>query len=420
MKQLNRIYINLSHRSTPVDIELNNQNLIITGSNGCGKTSLLEQLFHGLESIAGGNNSRMSRAGLMEQLRSIELALSGGPSKEFYVHYKTQKVEIETKLAELDKVNLKLHDEESLRRNNLDGMSVLCFYEAYRRSEIVVDDVKPSLLSLKLSHKDKLLTEHFGIQFEKYLVAQKQFYNDIIASEDSENKDEAKRIQGWLEKVQRDLQYLFEDVDLKLEYDREKQSFLICQKDKLPFRFDQLSSGFSAIMYIYADLLMKVELKNIASTDLEGIVLIDEIDAHLHVSLQRRIFKFFNDAFPNIQFIISTHSPFVVQSVDNVLIYDLSKNEILEDLSMYSYQSILEGLLGVTVNSLSMEELLDELEDAVILKTTDKNNLEKLIRILETNTPYISDEASILIENAKAYLDELKAFDLIKGEGKNV
>ncbi|MCV5366648.1 AAA family ATPase, partial [Escherichia coli] len=77
---------------------------------------------------------------------------------------------------------------------------------------------------------------------------------------------------------------------------------------------------------IYADLLMKVELKGITSDELSGVVFIDEIDAHLHVSLQRKIFSFFVNAFPNIQFIVTTHSPFVVQSVNDAIIYDLSTN----------------------------------------------------------------------------------------------
>lgn len=49
----------------------------------------------------------------------------------------------------------------------------------------------------------------------------------------------------------------------------------------------------------------------------EGIVLIDEIELHMHPSWQRRILGVLKQLFPNVQFIITTHSPQVLGSVDN-------------------------------------------------------------------------------------------------------
>jgi hypothetical protein len=48
----------------------------------------------------------------------------------------------------------------------------------------------------------------------------------------------------------------------------------------------------------------------------EGVVLIDEIDAHLHIAWQKRIGFWLKDHFPNIQFIVTTHSPFICQAAD--------------------------------------------------------------------------------------------------------
>ena len=47
-----------------------------------------------------------------------------------------------------------------------------------------------------------------------------------------------------------------------------------------------------------------------------GVVIIDEIDAHLHVSWQRRIGSWLTSHFPNIQFIVTTHSPYICRSAD--------------------------------------------------------------------------------------------------------
>src|SRR5205085_7785778 len=54
-----------------------------------------------------------------------------------------------------------------------------------------------------------------------------------------------------------------------------------------------------------------------------GIILIDEVDAHLHPSWQRRVGKWFRDHFPNMQFIVTTHSPLVCQAADVGTIFRL-------------------------------------------------------------------------------------------------
>ena len=56
-----------------------------------------------------------------------------------------------------------------------------------------------------------------------------------------------------------------------------------------------------------------------------AIVLIDEIDLHLHPKWQRDIISFLSNAFPNIQFIATTHSPLVIQSMNEVNLYVLHR-----------------------------------------------------------------------------------------------
>ncbi len=60
----------------------------------------------------------------------------------------------------------------------------------------------------------------------------------------------------------------------------------------------------------------------------EGVVLIDEIDAHLHPAWQTRIGEWLTNAFPNLQFIVTTHSPFICRSCgDKGIIWQLLPNE---------------------------------------------------------------------------------------------
>lgn len=131
---------------------------------------------------------------------------------------------------------------------------------------------------------------------------------------------------------------------------------------------------------------MHTEYTNIPPSELTGIIIIDEIDAHLHVSLQRKILPFLTDSFPSIQYIVTTHSPFVLTSVDNAVIFDVSTCQILTDLSMYSYESVAEGLLGVPPISKIFEDTIKKLTN---ITSQDNFDLNKAELLLKTITPFV-------------------------------
>jgi len=90
---------------------------------------------------------------------------------------------------------------------------------------------------------------------------------------------------------------------------------------------EALSEGFKSTLVWLLDMIIRIVKKggNIANADkIPGIVLIDEVDLHLHPSWQRTILPSLEQTFPNIQFIVTTHSPFVVQSAigRNVIMLD--------------------------------------------------------------------------------------------------
>ena len=55
-----------------------------------------------------------------------------------------------------------------------------------------------------------------------------------------------------------------------------------------------------------------------STTNNHGLVIIDEIDLHLHPALEQVVLQCFQETFPNIQFIVSTHSPLVLTDIDTV------------------------------------------------------------------------------------------------------
>lgn len=95
-----------------------------------------------------------------------------------------------------------------------------------------------------------------------------------------------------------------------------------------------ISSGEACIITMFGEILHQAD--NLGKfSDISGIVIIDEVDKHLHIKLQKEILPRLFDLFPNIQFILSSHSPFVSMGLANHLplrskIIDLSSGEGIE------------------------------------------------------------------------------------------
>lgn len=87
------------------------------------------------------------------------------------------------------------------------------------------------------------------------------------------------------------------------------------------FMLDAVSGGISAII----DLAWSI-FTNVLNNE-ESVVLIDEVENHLHATLQRAILPSLIDAFPNVQFIVSTHSPLIIGSVKDSNVYAFRYND---------------------------------------------------------------------------------------------
>ena len=131
-----------------------------------------------------------------------------------------------------------------------------------------------------------------------------------------------------------------------MEFDEDTFEFYILQEGKEAFDFNTLSSGYQAVFDVVLDIMMRMQHQTQRTFvfNLSGIVIIDEMDAHLHLELQKSILPFLTTFFPNIQFIVTSHSPFILNSIENVVIYDL-ENKILvkHGLDNVPYDGIVEG-----------------------------------------------------------------------------
>lgn len=190
-------------------------------------------------------------------------------------------------------------------------------------------------------------TEYTGQKFEKYLLDKKM--GQVLAK--MNGKDEkAGKITEWFDEFDKLLKKIFDDHTARLTFDEDTLHFSIQIENRLSFDFMTLSSGYAAIMYIIVNLILEMDKVLDANFDLSmpGIVFIDEIEAHLHLDMQRKILPLLIKLFPNVQFIVSTNSPFVVNSIENAVIYDLDSEILVADgLCNIPYAGIVNGYFNV-------------------------------------------------------------------------
>ncbi len=139
---------------------------------------------------------------------------------------------------------------------------------------------------------------------------------------------------------------------------------MIIHKGDTPLNVVQLSSGEKMLLALTADLSRRLTLANPHGDNSlmgNGVVLIDEIDLHLHPALQRTIIPRLRKTFPNCQFVVTTHSPNVLCNVkrENVIILDdFNVVEKTPHTFGRDINSILFELMGVTQRPAEMQESL--------------------------------------------------------------
>ena len=149
---------------------------------------------------------------------------------------------------------------------------------------------------------------------------------------------------------------------------------------------NQLSDGEKCLMAMVGDLARKMAIANpVRDNPLvgEGIILIDEIDLHLHPKWQRMVIPKLTAIFPNCQFIISTHSPHVITHVQPECLYLLEQTStgMMAQRPRESYgkntDRILEDLMGLETTrpdkvSLELDRLYEEIDQGQLVDARQK------------------------------------------------
>ena len=363
---------------------------ILTGPNGAGKTTLFNALAKSIDSMF--KNTVFDFADYKQKLEFYEGCLS--------------KAKKEGKIVEIERYREKCEYYKERCENlwgtvELSGLNypeifamvrnrkyVIAFFGAERLSHFiqVKSPVKPDLTQKELRRSK---TEEF-IKFLVDLKFQQSMANNEGCKEDVE------KIAKWFEGFENILKKLFSDDALKLSFDYRNYIFYI-EKTEGRFPFTDLSDGYSSALDIVADIILKMQDgENVVRTyDVPGMVFIDEIETHLHLKLQREILPLLISIFPNIQFVVTTHSPFVLNSVENAVVYDLKNQETVTDLTDYSYEIITEGYFGVKTESDKLRRNIDKLKGLLENKSRtriEEDDLKRLINSFKSLPDVVAPE----------------------------
>ena len=417
------------------------KHLIITGKNGCGKTSTLIEVNNLLNKLINNGfgiiernkknietyihviqNSKQkiqnykknilvqnkskenltNNSNRNQQLLQIENSIKSYNAniineknniKKYQNHVDRLKKEIEN----FSKIDLIFSNQNNIYTDIVSRKFILAYFKAKRENKPTVLN---SIQNIGLSPNYTTDTNRLHTQFIQYMV---KLRVDMLDAKEENELDEVKRIESWFENFEHSLQELFGSDELKVRYYRKELNFKIEYEGK-SFGLNELSDGYSSLLAILTELILRMEAHNVLAYDMQGVVLVDEIETHLHVALQKKVLPFLTSFFKNIQFIVTTHSPFVLSSLPNAVICDLEKKFVTTDLSGYSYDALIESYFDSDKYSKEVKkkiEIFEKLADRDDLTDNEKDKYYKLKKYFDSLPTFMSDELAVKLNEIK-------------------
>jgi predicted ATP-binding protein involved in virulence len=301
---------------------------VLVGVNGTGKTTILDALALMLASIPMRLTSEAEAAPQLtvydfykgEDTVSSRLHLTIN-EQQYSLWLSAQRLlsKVDTKISD---VNISFFTSElraRLRGNAMTGVPLALYFPVNRAVLDIPDRTRSPQSFDQFSAFENALSNNWN-NF-------RAFYEWFRAQEDLENE---RRVANpsyrdpQLEAVRRAVSSLLENYG-NLRVERQPPRMVI-EKDGEKLAVNQLSDGEKCLLALAGDLARRLALANPGSSNplsCSAVVLIDEVELHLHPRWQRRVLPALLRTFPQCQFVVSTHSPQVlseVQSEDIVLL----------------------------------------------------------------------------------------------------
>lgn len=209
--------------------------------------------------------------------------------------------------------------------------------------------------------KEQLKILNMNIDLEEWIIQRAQSANPYQAKEDN-REVEIQTLLSLLNKIDNRIDPIF------LEISGDNRVFIKIENQKR--ELSELSSGFSSILKIlqsiiagYSYFTNETQIANV-----RGVVLIDEIESHLHNQWQVKIIPLLKKLFPNTTFFITTHSSLVISQLKHGEAYRLERNKddgvvygkAIDYPSNVSFIDLLNDAFGVNLNQLKRQSLEED------------------------------------------------------------
>lgn len=349
----------------------------IIGDNGVGKTAILEAITRGFTPIVRSisdkavkecdlNNNDIKQGKGWTAIR-LDISLDENKYSWYNKRRRTSKIEYSEEVnKQLDFKNIKTQYEQCY---NEERLPLVLYYGINR----VVKEI-PKRAHIKEFNIEDSLKNCFDNE-----NSFRDFYEWFKTEEDielREKKDNAAYVNIKLDSVRTAIERMipgYTNLRIKLNPSR----MIITNKEGEDLRIEQLSGGYKAILSIVSDIAKRLSIANPHSNNPlgeEAIILIDELDLHLHPKWQKTITNDLKRTFPNCQFIITTHSPFIIQSLNKEEVINIEKDDNEESGSFegWSIEEIQEYEMGVKRKTDKFNVFIEQFSEAI-----DDEEIEK-------------------------------------------
>jgi predicted ATP-binding protein involved in virulence len=390
--KLKQLYLKNFRGFTDSRIKFKSQTTVIIGQNGAGKTTILDSIaicmthFTGklFSSTEGYNIDAWFTAqditnSVQKGLCSITLEDSNcNNGEEFVIEVSKNRAEKGLKFdRQPDSCITSLKDK--LRENRVSSLPIIAYFNVHRTYPAKEQSkVKRTYNNLLFAYDRSLALKSPSFStFERW-------FNQQIVEENAykiEKKDfdielpSLKYIRLALNKFLSNIQpNTYGEIHIKTEsstlpdFDVNTNQHIVIEKNGNEFLLNQLSEGERMVITLVAEISRRLVLANKENPlNGDGIVLIDEIELHLHPNWQKLIIHALEKTFPNISFVVTSHSPLILSSLRKSSIKVFNNfteipNSELPDIYTATSDEVLDRLMMADDSFNPFEEKLQEID----------------------------------------------------------
>lgn len=352
-----------------LEVEFHPRFNVITGGNGTGKTTLLEALKIAIGGLLSGMRLPGNEIGSFNIQKSEDVRhdfLLDSPEPQFPTHVKAEGI-VDGEQLTWDRYVISprnntqtaprdiVHIGDKMRKEYVQkGKGILPLFAYYSTGRIQLERAKTQAFK-----KESRLAGYFNAlspsASSKYFTSWMQNEALIALQEGIPQSPGAAAVEAGIKSCLPECEGFYYDA---------KSTELVARinGEKIPLRF--LSDGMRTVASMVADLTFRAFLLNPtlqadAAQKTPGIVLIDELDLHLHPTWQQRIVKDLIRTFPDIQFITTTHAPMILSGTPDRVIRIINRT-LVQYYDQYTYGRDANEILNTPMGSSSRNEAIEK------------------------------------------------------------